>query len=156
MFPTCHNTCQMSHDMTKPTNWPCAQRRLTSGIPGWSESSLGAHSFCWFCHVVAKIKYYKYDRYFKKQLSHVMRKPVMPYANNKGATCQIRNYKTLACFCSWAGRFEAYLVNPEDRFSRDEAQLFQFPLESIIFAVSAMSAYVKLNDSIFFAAAVKI
>ena len=21
--------------------------------PGWSESSLGAHSFCWFCHVVA-------------------------------------------------------------------------------------------------------
>ena len=23
--------------------------------PGWSESSLGAHSFCWFCHVVAHI-----------------------------------------------------------------------------------------------------
>ena len=23
------------------------------GYPGWSESSLGAHSFCWFCHVVA-------------------------------------------------------------------------------------------------------
>ena len=22
------------------------------GCPGWSESSLGAHSFCWFCHVV--------------------------------------------------------------------------------------------------------
>ena len=21
------------------------------GCPGWSESSLGAHSFCWFCHV---------------------------------------------------------------------------------------------------------
>ena len=21
--------------------------------PGWSESSLGAYSFCWFCHVVA-------------------------------------------------------------------------------------------------------
>ena len=23
--------------------------------PGWSESSLGAHSFCWFCHVVAQL-----------------------------------------------------------------------------------------------------
>ena len=31
-----------------------AQRRLIrlGGCPGWSESSLGAHSFCWFCHVV--------------------------------------------------------------------------------------------------------
>ena len=27
----------------------------TDGCPGWSESSLGAHSFCWFCHVVAHI-----------------------------------------------------------------------------------------------------
>ena len=35
-----------------------AQRRLIrlDGCPGWSESSLGAHSFCWFCHVVAQIK----------------------------------------------------------------------------------------------------
>ena len=24
------------------------------GCPGWSESSLGTHSFCWFCHVVAQ------------------------------------------------------------------------------------------------------
>ena len=23
--------------------------------PGWSESSLGAHSFCWFCHVTAHV-----------------------------------------------------------------------------------------------------
>ena len=23
--------------------------------PGWSESSLGTHSFCWFCHVAAQI-----------------------------------------------------------------------------------------------------
>ena len=30
-------------------------------------------------------------------------------------------YKSLASLCSWAGRFEYYLVaNPEDRFSRDE------------------------------------
>ena len=34
------------------------QRRLIrlGGCPGWSESSLGAHSFCWFCHVMAHIK----------------------------------------------------------------------------------------------------
>ena len=36
----------------------------------------------------------------------------------------IRNFKTLACVCSWAGRFESYLVaNPEDRFSHDEARI---------------------------------
>ena len=31
-----------------------AQRRLIrlGGCPVWSESSLAAHSFCWFCHVV--------------------------------------------------------------------------------------------------------
>ena len=25
------------------------------GCPGWSESSLGAHSFCWFCNVATEI-----------------------------------------------------------------------------------------------------
>ena len=81
----------MSRDITKPTKWVYAQRRLRSawasaqsdqslrcpreeslgpelliertaktlirldGCPGWSESSLGAHSFCWFCHVTAHI-----------------------------------------------------------------------------------------------------
>ena len=79
----------MSRDMTKPTKWLCAPRRLRSawasaqsdqslcclheeslgpklptertaktlirlsGCPGWSESSLGAQSLCWFCHVAA-------------------------------------------------------------------------------------------------------
>ena len=34
-----------------------AQRRLIrlGGCPGWSESSLGAHSFCWYCHVAAHL-----------------------------------------------------------------------------------------------------
>ena len=37
----------------------------------------------------------------------------------------IRNFKALTSFCGCAGRFVSYLVgNPEDRFSRDEAQLF--------------------------------
>ena len=32
-----------------------AQRRLIrlGKCPGWSESSLGVHSLCWFCHVTA-------------------------------------------------------------------------------------------------------
>ena len=34
-----------------------AQRRLIrlGGCPGWSESLLGAQSFCWFCHEMAQI-----------------------------------------------------------------------------------------------------
>ena len=67
----------------------------------------------------------------------------IPYANNKDAdqpahprslisvfvvrcldslfTC---SFKTLASLWSWSGRFESYLVaNPEDRFSRVEAQI---------------------------------
>ena len=67
---------------------------------------------------------------------------LMPYENNKGADQPVHphslisafllrcldstshfyicNFMTLACFCSWAARFESYLVaNPEDRFSRD-------------------------------------
>ena len=28
------------------------------GCPGWSESSLCAHSFCWFCHVAAQFLAY--------------------------------------------------------------------------------------------------
>ena len=36
----------------------------------------------------------------------------------------IRNFKPLPSFCDCAGRFESTLVaNPEDKFSRDEAQL---------------------------------
>ena len=33
------------------------------GCPCWSESSLGAHSFCWFCHVVAHLHFKKFDVY---------------------------------------------------------------------------------------------
>ena len=59
----CHN---MSRLITKQSKWLCAQRRLRSAwasaqsdqsslcrCPGWSESSLGAQSFCWFCHEAA-------------------------------------------------------------------------------------------------------
>ena len=40
-------------------------------------------------------------------------------------TCFIQNFKPLARLCSWAGRFESFLVgNPEDRFSHDVAHLY--------------------------------
>ena len=28
-----------------------------NGCPGWSESSLGLYSFCWFCHIVAHLSF---------------------------------------------------------------------------------------------------
>ena len=119
----------MSCDMTKPTKWVCAQRRLRSdwasaqsdqslrcaligwlraqsffmrtaktlirlgACPGWSESSLGTHSLCWFCHVEAQI----YFGYFSRNLSGFANfvchcrwatsweNLFLPYANNKGA-----------------------------------------------------------------------
>ena len=71
----------MSRDTTKPTKWVCAQRRLRSAwastrsdqslrcaLNGWPSTQgffmrtattlirLGAHSFCWFCHVLAHME----------------------------------------------------------------------------------------------------
>ena len=89
----------MSGDMTKPTKWVCAQRRLGSawasapetdlekqcrlgGFPGWSESSLGAHSFCWFCDVVAHMVWVLIGIISTRQFqqvpqSHDMTKPII-------------------------------------------------------------------------------
>ena len=86
-------------------------------------------------------------------MSHVMRRPVLQYANNKSAgqpahprslistfycslprqynssSFYIQHLKSLASLCSWAVQFESYLVvNLEDRFSRDEAQIWVFNL----------------------------
>ena len=36
------------------------------GCPSWSESSLGAHSFCWFCHVAAQFCFFcEFSFYFR-------------------------------------------------------------------------------------------
>ena len=43
------------------------------------------------------------------------------------------SFITLACLCSWADWFEIYLVgNPEDRFSRDEAQMVTFSCQGVV------------------------
>ena len=59
-----------------------------------------------------------------------MRKPAFAICEQDSITntssFYIQNFKLLASFCSWADWFESYLVeNPEDRFSRDGAQLSQ-------------------------------
>ena len=86
------------------------------------------------------------ERGVKTKMSQVMRKPVYAICKQKRhrSDCTsslistfvvrcldsiisrfyIQNFKTLASFCSWTGRFESYLVaNPKARFSRDEAQM---------------------------------
>ena len=81
----------LSRDMTKQTKWLCVQRRLSSalaptertektlirlgGCQGWSESSLGAHSFCWFCHVPAHL--------FRSQQTRSNWMPVTKMDNNE-------------------------------------------------------------------------
>ena len=104
-----------------------ANANHTWKIAGWSESSLLDYTL-----IVTQVL----------QFGHVMRKTVLPYADNKGADqpahprslisafvvrCLesiIQNSKTLASLWSWAGWFECYLVaNSEDRFSHVEAQL---------------------------------
>ena len=59
--------CAPSEDSDQPGQWVAKDSSFLmrtakplirlGGCPGWSESSLGAHSFCWFCHVVAHIRY---------------------------------------------------------------------------------------------------
>ena len=36
-------------------SYPFSAQRRPCGSPGWSESSLGAQSFCWFCHEAAHL-----------------------------------------------------------------------------------------------------
>ena len=40
------------------THWAHSEDSDHTGCPGWSESSLGAQSFCWFCHAVAHMIVY--------------------------------------------------------------------------------------------------
>ena len=47
-----------------PTGYPTSLIRVfavrsVGGCPGWSEPSLGKHSFCWFCHVAVHV-YFQY------------------------------------------------------------------------------------------------
>ena len=123
------------------------QRRLTrlGGCPGWSESSLGAHSFCWFCHVVAQFVKPSFS------LSHVMRKPVLAICEQqrcRSACSYVESDQHLCCSLSrlydsiipilakskisrlqlaseaeQAGSSLIWLHTSEDRFSHDSSFL---------------------------------
>ena len=98
-------------------------------------------------------------------LSHVTRKPVLPYANSKGEDQPAHPHSLISSFvihrldniipllavagisslCSWADRFESYVVaNPEDRFSRNEAQFWYTCLDMIIVLLDFISQYFVL------------
>ena len=92
-------------------------------------------------------------------MSHIMRKPVLPNANNKDAdqpahlrslisafvvrcldsiitSFYIRNFKPLPSFCGWAGQFESTMVaNPEDRFSHDVAYIWTAKIPVYIYGM---------------------
>ena len=38
--------------------WTAKTLIRLGGCPGWSESSLGAQSLCWFCHVMSRLIYF--------------------------------------------------------------------------------------------------
>ena len=42
--------------------WTAKTLIRLGGCSGWSESSLGAYSFCWFCHVVAQMSLRSLDK----------------------------------------------------------------------------------------------
>ena len=92
---------------------------------------------------------------------------LMPYANNNGAdqTAHPRSlisafvfrdciipllviaeiWKNLASLCSWAGRFESYLVEtPEGRVSRDVAQFWKAHLPAADFSGTLHYKYILL------------
>ena len=59
---------------------------------------------------------------------------------------KIQNFKTLASFCSWAGRFESYLIaNPEDRSSHDEAHFIVDHLSANTAFIALMAADLGIN-----------
>ena len=81
----------------------CAAKTLIrlGGCPGWSESSLGAQSLCWFCHVAAHIApghghtttWYKFWQQFKAFIV-----PIILYQFQKDPFCLIILYDILFYF----------------------------------------------------------
>ena len=88
-----------------------AQRRLIwlGGLsihPVWSESSLGAHSFCWFCHVVAHLPKLLYLNAELTHLALCQAVSLLPqchlrtlswtalpcWDHTMGKSCQLQNY----------------------------------------------------------------
>ena len=60
--------CAPSENSDQPGHPPVETLIRLSGCPGWSESPLGAHSFCWFCHAAAHFFLdWKRDQHYRHQ-----------------------------------------------------------------------------------------
>ena len=59
--------------MKLPTERTAMTLIRLGGCPGWSESSLGAYSFCWLIFFISRMSQYVTIQY----LSHVMRNPAL-------------------------------------------------------------------------------
>ena len=121
--------CAPSEDSDQPWHPPSlirvfAVHLMGSGCPGWSESSLGTHSFCWFllwggskdqdndgnrgprhektilCHM----------RTTKTQISTLISAFIVCCLDSLIPIVAISDFSVLANFCSWACWFESYLV----------------------------------------------
>ena len=113
----------------------------TGGCRGWSESLLGTHSLCWFCHVVAHMSQDGdvKQQYCKSNMSHAMRKPA--YAIHEQQRCRsactsvesvvhsldsimpILAKPKIASFCGRVDQFE-YMSQPPMTFFHDVAHIY--------------------------------
>ena len=94
------------------------------GCPGWSASSLGAHSFCWFCHVTAhftqRVSIYPHVYSPKHELSIVYRDSV----SVRSWSFERNNPPAYRCETEWLRDNDAFLcrrLNNDghlDRFTR--------------------------------------
>ena len=74
------------------------------GCPGWFESSLGAHSFCWFCHVAAQITFYKtmkYEQWSVKYELWTLKCRFPMFSIHKITFCHHRSFVVLTHDLKW-------------------------------------------------------
>ena len=82
--------------------WASTRENLSSGVCGQHRR----RPACASAQSDQRLRYSRFVKYHTK-------------------ACYKRNFIFLASLCSWAGWFESLFVgNPEDRFSRDEAQTY--------------------------------
>ena len=73
------------------------------GCPGWSESSLGAHSFFWFCHVAAHMSSCLAQSFIQLHLRHKIDQNACTFlillsAHSQLLICSLRRTPTVVQF----------------------------------------------------------
>ena len=101
-----------SLDSYLPTERTAKTLIRLGGCPGWSESSLGAQSFCWFCHEAAHICSYakrawtsandkkrRRRRRRKKKKKRCTTGPSQPVAGNISNSCSFSPQTDFTLLC---------------------------------------------------------